>query len=59
MSLLTKIKRFVACEDGPTSVEYAILLALIIMVCFAAVITLGTKTATSFTNMSNSLNSGS
>ena len=32
---------FLKSEDGPTAVEYAVMLALIIVVCIAAVITLG------------------
>jgi pilus assembly protein Flp/PilA len=35
--------RFAVQEDGPTAVEYAILLALIIVVCFAAISTLGSN----------------
>jgi pilus assembly protein Flp/PilA len=30
-------------EDGPTAVEYAVMLALIIVVCIAAIITLGSN----------------
>lgn len=53
-----KMRRFLASEDGPTAVEYAVMLALIIIVCLTAVQTLGTNTKTTFTNMSNSLASG-
>jgi pilus assembly protein Flp/PilA len=35
---------FLQREDGPTAVEYAVMLALIIVVCVAAITTLGTKT---------------
>ena len=34
---MTKILRFLRREDGPTSVEYAVMLALIIIVCIGAV----------------------
>jgi len=44
-------------EDGPTAVEYAVMLALIIMVCFAAVQFLGQQTSTSFTTLGQSLES--
>ncbi|HVS35451.1 MAG TPA: Flp family type IVb pilin [Gemmataceae bacterium] len=37
----TSIVRFLRDEDGPTSVEYAVMLALIIVVCIAAVTALG------------------
>ncbi len=32
---------FLKCEAGPTAVEYAVMLALIITVCIAAVATIG------------------
>jgi pilus assembly protein Flp/PilA len=50
-------RRFLVAEDGPTAVEYAVMLALIIMVCIMAIQTLGTNTSTTFTNMANSLGS--
>ncbi len=44
---MNKLSRFVADflarEDGPTAVEYAVMLALIIVVCIAAVSTLGSN----------------
>ena len=36
-----KIQRFLASEDGPTAVEYAVMLALIIVVCLATITTVG------------------
>jgi pilus assembly protein Flp/PilA len=33
--------RFLIAEDGPTAVEYAVMLALIVVVCIAAITTLG------------------
>jgi pilus assembly protein Flp/PilA len=51
--------KFVQAEDGPTAVEYAVMLALIIVVCIAAVTTLGTKAQTTFTNVGNNIASGS
>ena len=35
------VTRFLASEDGPTAVEYAIMLALIIVVCITAITGLG------------------
>src|ERR1044071_5706996 len=32
-----KIKRFLVSEDGPTAVEYAVMLALIFIVCLVAI----------------------
>jgi len=39
---------FIQNEDGPTSVEYAVMLALIIVVCIAAVTSLGSNANTTF-----------
>jgi pilus assembly protein Flp/PilA len=46
-----KLKRFLAEEDGPTAVEYAVMLALIIVVCIAAVATLGSNASNTFSNV--------
>jgi pilus assembly protein Flp/PilA len=40
--------RFLGDEDGPTAVEYAIMLALIIVVCIAAITALGTNASSTF-----------
>jgi pilus assembly protein Flp/PilA len=40
---------FVAAEDGPTAVEYAVMLALIIVVCIGAITTLGGNANKTFT----------
>ena len=39
--VMTKIKKFLAAEDGPTAVEYAILLALIVGLMMSALIYVG------------------
>jgi pilus assembly protein Flp/PilA len=57
MLLLKRVHRFLASEDGPTAVEYAVMLALIIVVCLVAIESLGTSTSTVFTNTANSLGS--
>jgi pilus assembly protein Flp/PilA len=43
--------RFVRAEDGPTAVEYAVMLALIIVVCIGAITTLGGNAQATFTNV--------
>jgi len=48
---------FLACEDGPTAVEYAVMLSLIIIVCLAAVSLLGTNASSTFKKVANSLGS--
>jgi pilus assembly protein Flp/PilA len=50
-----KMRSFLASEDGPTAVEYAVMLALIIIVCLVAIKSVGTAASTSFTNTANSL----
>ena len=47
--------RFLAQEEGPTAVEYAVMLALIIVVCLIAITALGTNTNATFTSVSNAI----
>jgi pilus assembly protein Flp/PilA len=58
-SFTTSIARFVSSEDGPTAVEYAVMLALIILVCIGAIGTLGQRSAANFNNIANLMPSGS
>ena len=49
MQLVTKsLVSFLKAEDGPTAVEYAVMLALIIVVCIAAITTLGSNANSTF-----------
>jgi pilus assembly protein Flp/PilA len=50
---------FLRNEDGPTAVEYAVMLALIIVVCIAAITTLGSNANTVFTDVGSAVNVGS
>jgi pilus assembly protein Flp/PilA len=43
---------FLRNEDGPTAVEYAVMLALIIVVCIGAVTTLGLNAGNTFSYVS-------
>ena len=52
---LKRAVRFLLSDDGPTAVEYAVMLALIVVVCLASIRTLGTNAKTTFTNVGNSL----
>ena len=54
-NLAKKMQRFLTSEDGPTAVEYAVMLALIIIVCLTAINAIGTKANTTFTNVGNSI----
>ena len=50
---------FLKAEDGPTAVEYAVMLALIIVVCLAAITTLGQNANSTFTTVGTKLASAS
>ena len=54
-----KMKRFLKSEDGPTAVEYAVMLSLIIVVCLTAVTSVGTNAKSTFTSIANQLGSAS
>jgi len=45
---LQSVKKFLKSEDGPTAVEYAVMLALIVTVCITAVGQIGSNTNTKF-----------
>ena len=52
MRAITKqMVEFLRKEDGPTAVEYAVMLALIIVVCIAAITTLGSNANNTFSNV--------
>ena len=42
---MTKLRRFLLESDGATAVEYAVMLALIIMACLGAITSVGQQTA--------------
>ena len=56
--LWNKVKSFLTSEDGPTATEYAVMLALIIIVALAGITLLGTKVNTIFTNVEAALPPG-
>jgi pilus assembly protein Flp/PilA len=47
---------FLKNEDGPTAVEYAVMLALIIVVCIAAISALGSNANGTFANVGSAVN---
>jgi pilus assembly protein Flp/PilA len=51
------LANFLKQEDGPTAVEYAVMLALIIVVCILAITTLGSNTNKTFTSVGNTIGS--
>jgi len=56
MSKLRQVAvNFIKREDGPTAVEYAVMLALIIVVCITAVTTLGSNANKTFTSVGTAI----
>jgi pilus assembly protein Flp/PilA len=47
-SMLNAVKRFINNEDGPTAVEYAVMLALIIVLCIVVIRQVGTSASQTF-----------
>lgn len=54
-SLATKVVRFLKSEDGPTAVEYAVMLALIVVVCLTAIQAIGTNANVTFNSIASQL----
>jgi pilus assembly protein Flp/PilA len=48
---LGKALKFARDESGPTAVEYAVMLALIVVVCIAAISLLGSNASKVFSNV--------
>ena len=53
------VVKFLKAEDGPTAVEYAVMLALIIVVCIATITALGQGANTTFNTVQAALPTGS
>lgn len=49
------IRRFLTNEDGPTAVEYSVMLALILVTCIVIVTTLGTSSSRTFSRVNGAL----
>ena len=54
-AVLKKLRSFLLSEDGPTAVEYAVMLSLIIVVCLTAVTSIGSKAESVFSKVANSI----
>jgi pilus assembly protein Flp/PilA len=54
-NLARKVQRFLVSEDGPTAVEYAVMLALIVIVCLAAIKSIGTNANVTFGKVATQL----
>ena len=54
-AILNRAKAFMQSEDGPTATEYAVMLALIIVVCITAVKAIGTKSNAAFQSVGDAM----
>ncbi len=54
-----RVVEFLKREDGPTAVEYAVMLALIIVVCITAITAIGTNANKTFQNVADNLTTAS
>ena len=57
-AMKNRVKSFLLSEEGPTATEYAVMLALIIIVALAGITLLGAKVNTIFTNVEAALPAG-
>jgi pilus assembly protein Flp/PilA len=58
-TMTRQVVQFVRNEDGPTAVEYAVMLALIIVVCIGAITTLGSNANVTFTSVGSAISASS
>lgn len=54
-SFAVKLHQFLKSEGGPTAVEYAIMLSLIVIVCLSAISTIGANASSKFRQITSSL----
>jgi len=52
---LEAVKRFIKNEDGPTAVEYAVMLALIIVLCIVVIRQVGTSSSSTFSRADSAI----
>jgi len=57
--MISRVQRFLTSEDGPTAVEYAVMLALILVACISIVGTLGKSISSTFSSVNSTLTSAS
>ena len=54
-NIAKSIKNFLVSEDGPTAVEYAVMLALIVIVCLTAITAVGNNASAKFQAISTAI----
>ncbi len=58
-TIVQAVSRFFVSEDGPTAVEYAVMLALIVIVCLTAITSVGTNASAVFNSAATALSTAS
>jgi pilus assembly protein Flp/PilA len=58
LALTRSSAAFLQHEDGPTAVEYAVMLALIVVVCLSAIATVGSNANTTFRRVGSAVKTG-
>jgi pilus assembly protein Flp/PilA len=53
--LISRVSRFLVSDDGPTAVEYAVMLALIVVACLTAIKAIGTNANTTFNKVATTI----
>jgi pilus assembly protein Flp/PilA len=53
--IVAHFRQLLTSEDGPTAVEYAVMLALILVVCISIVTTLGQSASSTFSTVNGSM----
>jgi pilus assembly protein Flp/PilA len=56
LQITNAVVNFLKAEDGPTAVEYAVMLALIVVVCIGAITTLGSNANDTIISVGNAVN---
>ncbi len=54
-ALINRVKSFFVEEDGATATEYAVMLALIIVIALGAISALGTKVSATFADVESQM----
>ena len=55
MTLGQKVRQFLLSEEGPTAVEYAVMLSLIVCVCLLAITNIGSHASSVFSKAASSI----
>ena len=53
--IVAHFRQFLTSEDGPAAVEYAVMLALILVACIAVLGTLGQSVSSTFSSVNSTL----